>query len=188
MKAIINFVAFQLGWFSCVLGAAHGRPWVGPLAVTIVVAIHLLLMRRPGPELRLIFSAMAIGLLADSLLLASGWVAYPNGEWIPGLAPYWIVAMWALFATTLNVSMRWLRIGLHVSMIMGAIGGPLSYLAGAKLGAIQLTETVPALFALAVIWALALPLLVLISSRFDGAEQLQQPDFIHADWRATRHG
>jgi len=188
MKALVNFAAFQLGWFSCVLGAAHGRPWAGPLVVAIVVAIHLLLVRRPGPELRLIFSAMAIGLLADSLLLASGWVVYPNGEWIPGLAPYWIVAMWALFASTLNVSMRWLRNGLHISMIMGAIGGPLSYLAGAKLGAIQLTETVPALSALAAIWALVLPLLVLISSRFDGVEQLQVPDFVHADWRATRHG
>ena len=104
MNLVINFVAFQLGWFACVIGAANGLPWGGSLVVLAVVALHLARVRRPLPELRLVGLAMALGLVVDSLLLATGWLSYPSGNWLPGMAPYWIVAMWALFATTLNVS------------------------------------------------------------------------------------
>jgi hypothetical protein len=31
MRLLVNFVAFQLGWFACVLGAAQGLPWLGPV-------------------------------------------------------------------------------------------------------------------------------------------------------------
>jgi len=188
MKILINFAAFQLGWFSCVIGAAKGHPWAGPPVVLAVVSVHLLIVPRPNLELRLVVTAMALGLVADNLLLATGWVSYPNGSWLPGFAPYWIIAMWALFATTLNLSLRWLRKGLPLAMLMGAVGGPLSYLAGARLGAIQLLEPVFALTALAVIWALALPFLTLLSSRLDGVIQPQVPGFVQRDWRAERHG
>ena len=39
----------------------------------------------------------------------AGWLAYPSGTFIAGLAPYWIVGMWMLFATTLNITFRWLH-------------------------------------------------------------------------------
>jgi hypothetical protein len=168
MSALFNFAAFQLGWFACVLGAARGWPWLGPLVVTAVIAAHLLRVPRPAPELKLIGLAVLMGVVADSLLLASGWLAYPNGLWIPGLAPYWIVAMWALFATTLNVSMRWLRSNLLLASFAGAVGGPLSYAAGARLGGLAWIEPVWALTALAMIWAAALPLLALFARRLDG--------------------
>jgi hypothetical protein len=184
---LINFAAFQLGWFACVLGAANDRPWAGTLVVLAVIAIHLLIARRPSLELRLVLSAMVVGLVADSLLLASAWVSYPSGSLLPGLAPYWIIAMWALFATTLNVSMRWLRNGLPLAMLLGAVGGPLSYLAGAKLGAMQLVQPALALSALALIWAFALPLLTLLAGRMDGVIQTQVPVFVRQDWRDSRH-
>jgi hypothetical protein len=187
MKLLANFVAFQAGWFSCVLGAANGVPWVGPIAVAAAVGLHLALARRPVDELILIAAAVLAGMLFDSLLLASGWLVYPNGEWIPGLAPYWIVCMWALFATTLNVSMRWLRKSLPLALIFGAVGGPLSYAAGARLGGLEMLNAPLALTALAIIWALALPLLVLVSSRFDGISATQTPDYIQADWRVSHH-
>ena len=109
MNVFLNFLAFQAGWFATVLGAANGAPWLGPAVVLAVVALHLRFTRRPGAEARLVACAVLLGLVADSLLLATGWIAYPNGNWLPGLAPYWIIALWALFATTFNVSMRWLR-------------------------------------------------------------------------------
>jgi hypothetical protein len=188
MKLLINFACFQLGWFACVLGAANGIPWAGPMIVTLVVAIHLLIAQRPGLELWLVAAAMAVGLVADSLLLASGWISYPNGYWVPGLAPYWIIAMWALFATTLNVSMRWLRGSLPLTVLMGAVGGPLSYLAGAKLGGIEFLAPIWAMSALAVIWALVMPFLTLLSCRLDGMTEVAIPDFVQSDWRVSTHG
>lgn len=192
MNLAVNFVAFQLGWFACVLGAANGLPWAGPLVVLAVVALHLARVRRPLPELRLVALAMALGLLVDSLLLATGWLSYPAGLWLPGpwgayLAPYWIVAMWALFATTLNVSMGWLRGRPLLAVLMGGIGGPLSYLAGEKLGGIELTAPAAALSALAFAWAVAMPLLMRAAVRLDGVRDAVLPDFARRDWSLSDH-
>ena len=33
MSKLANFVGFQLCWFACVLGAARGHEWLGPLSV-----------------------------------------------------------------------------------------------------------------------------------------------------------
>ena len=174
-------------WFSCVLGAAHGMPWFGPVVVAAVIVLHLARVSRPAPELKLIGIAAALGLVADSLLLASGWLYYPSGSWIPGLAPYWIVAMWALFATTLNVSMRWLRASLPLALVFGAVGGPLSYAAGARLGGLEWVSPAWALGALAVLWAIATPLLVLLSSRYDGVRAVATPSYVQSDWRVSNH-
>lgn len=187
MKLFINFAAFQLGWFSCVLGAANGMPWIGPPVVLGVVVLHLVQVARPRRELILLLSAMAIGVVVDSLLLANGWLSYANGYWLTGFAPYWIVAMWALFATTLNLSMRWMRSRFLLALAMGAVGGPLSYFAGAQLGAMTLLRPASALAALAVAWGLVMPLLTLLAARFDGVQSRRPPGYISADWRVTEH-
>lgn len=166
--AIVNFVLFQLAWFACVLGAAQGHPWFGPLTVAAVVAYHLARARRPGPELALLAVAAAIGLLFDSALVATGWLSYPSGQWHPMLAPYWIVSMWVAFATTLNLSLNWLKGRPALSVAFGAIGGPMAYLAGAALGGVSFVEQVPALAALALGWAILTPLLVSLSARLNG--------------------
>ena len=187
MTVLINFFAFQLGWFACVLGAANGRPWMGLVVVVTVVAMHLVRARRTAPEFILVLAAMALGLVVDSLLMATGWLRYSVGLWLPGLAPYWIVAMWALFAITLNVSMSWLRGRPILAVLMGAIGGPLSYLAGEKLGAIELTVPAYALAALGLAWAIAMPLLMHLAKRFDGMREPNVPGFVQRDWRASTH-
>jgi hypothetical protein len=44
--------------------------------------------------------------------------------------------MWIAFATTLNVSMRWLRGRPELALLFGAVGGPLAFYAGERLGAV----------------------------------------------------
>lgn len=189
MSLLANILVFQAGWFATVLGAANGMPWIGLAAAVAAVALHLKSVPRPGVELRLVLTALSLGLAADSLLLATGWIAYPNGLWVPGAAPYWIGALWVLFTCTLNVSMRWLKGRYWLAALFGAVGGPLSYLAGARLGAMTFTETIPALTALAVGWAVMMPVLVWLSSRMDGTQAVRRPDYIHEEWRrADSHG
>lgn len=187
MNLALNFIAFQLGWFACVLGAANGLPWLGPIVVLAAVGLHLARALRPLPELRLVVYAMLLGLGVDSLLLATGWLSYPSGMWLPGLAPYWIVAMWGLFATTLNLSLGWLRGRPLLAAVTGAVGGPLSYLAGQKLGGIELLAPGPALIALAVAWGVAMPLLAGLAARLDGVSPRCLPGYVQQDWRASEH-
>ena len=83
----INFAAFQVGWFSSVIGAAQQMPWLGPAALLVVLAIHLRLARRPLFELGLVISCGIIGAFFDSLLVIAGWVAYPSGQFSALMAP-----------------------------------------------------------------------------------------------------
>jgi hypothetical protein len=186
MSVFANFLIFQAGWFATVLGAANGAPWLGPVAVLAAVVVHLRTANDAGAELRLLGSAVALGLVADSLLLATGWIAYPNGSWVPGLAPYWIITLWALFATTLNVSMRWMAGRYLLAAVFGAVGGPLSYLAGARLGAMSFVDTGAAVTALAIGWALAMPLLMWLAARFEQRGRTRLPAFIKDSWREAK--
>ncbi len=169
-RTIINLVAFQAGWLVCVMGAANGLPWVGVGAACVAVALHLLLANDASAEFRLIGIALALGLMFDSALLATGWVSYPSGVLSAYIAPYWILALWALFATTLNVCMSWIKRSLTLAALLGAVCGPMSYFAGSGLGGITLIEPVPALSSLAVIWAIAMPALVLAARRQNGID------------------
>lgn len=178
MAVLANFVAFQFGWFACVIGAAQGFPALGAAVALAVAAAHVAFARRPRTELALLLLAAAIGAGWDSLLAATGWVRFANGMLIAGTAPYWIVALWVLFATTLNVSLAWLKRRLLLAAVFGAVGGPLSYLAGAKLGALSFGNEGAALIALSLGWAALTPLLLRLAVRHDGySPQPDSPQF-----------
>ncbi len=175
MPMLLNFIAFQVGWFSSVVGAAREMPWLGPAVVLIVALLHLRKARRPDLEIGLIVACGILGLTFDSLLVILGWVVYPSGYFADHAAPYWIVAMWMLFATTLNRSMGWLK-GRHaLAAALGAVAGPLSYLGGERLGGMQFVETFPALVFLAVVWAGVMPILVELAERLDGFSVAESP-------------
>lgn len=172
---ITNIVLFQAGWFACVLSAAHGQPWIGPGVAAAVVAWHTLRAARPAEEIKLIAIAVLIGAVGDSLLVMLGWIAYPSGTLIAGAAPHWILALWALFATTLNVSLRWLKQRLLIAALLGAVCGPLSYWAAARLGAAAFVNPMAVVIALAVGWALIMPALMMLTRYFDGVSVPRAP-------------
>jgi hypothetical protein len=166
---LLNIAISQAGWFGVILAASHGKPVLaGAVAIAGVVA-HLALSHRRRTELLVVLAAMAIGGVWDSVLAANGVIRYPNGQWSAFLAPYWIVGLWALFATTLNVSMRWLHGRWLAAVLFGGIGGPLSFWAGARLGAAHFPNPVLALSVLALGWAVLMPLLVRITMALDGS-------------------
>jgi hypothetical protein len=174
-RNLLNFVAFQLAWFACVLGGAHDRVAAGTLAVAAVVALHLALAPQPGPEARLVAIVTAIGLAWDSLIVSLGLMSYPAGTFSPGVAPVWILAMWALFATTLNLSMGWMKGRPWLAVAFGAVGGPLAYLAGKKLGGVEMSEPALALLAQGLGWAVMMPLLLRLAARLNGFDTLRAP-------------
>jgi hypothetical protein len=167
-KYLINFAAFQVGWFTCVLGAANGLPMMGLIISACVVLLHLTSVERPTRELRLVVIAVLMGLVFDSLLVTAGWLKYPSGNFLPGIAPYWILAMWANFATTLNLTMGWLKGRLVLAAVMGAIFGPLTYVAGEKLGGIEFIDFTASMIGLGVVWGISMPLLLIAAGRYNG--------------------
>jgi hypothetical protein len=166
MRVIVNFVGFQIGWFACVLGAAYGKPWVGPLVVLFLFLVHLALSGEKPREVALALAAAVIGFAFDSLLIAAG-TFFPARDFFPApLSSLWLVAMWVNFALLLNVSLRWLKGRYFLGAALGFIGGPMAYYAGARLGAIRMPDPLALkLLILAVAWGLAVPFLFWISGK-----------------------
>ena len=165
---ILNFIAFQCGWFACVLGAAYGWPVAGAAAAAAIVAWHVMRAARPTQELKLIAIAVVIGVLWDRSLAVLGWIEFTSGTLLAGMAPPWILALWALFATTLNVSLDWLKGRWVAAALLGAVAGPLSYWAGVRFGAVEFVAPLPAVTALAIGWGVMTPLLVAAARRYNG--------------------
>jgi apolipoprotein D and lipocalin family protein len=165
MFTFYNMVAYQVAWFACVLSAAFGMPWIGAASALVVVAGHLTLIDRRAAELKLIGAAVIVGLVVDTALLRSGELRFVSSAWPEGFAPYWMLSLWAAFATTLNHSLRWVMRRPWVATLLGVIGGPLAYLAGAKLGALHLASLQTALPLIGVGWGIAMAALSLIALR-----------------------
>ena len=168
MLFLLNSAVFNVAWFLCVFGGATQMPWLGPVAVLAALAVHFKFARQPFEEALLVLSCAVIGVAFDSMLVAMGWVTYKAGLFSLYIAPYWIITMWMLFATTLNVSLRWLRGKPWQAAFFGAIGGPAAYLTGEKIGGITLSNEAAALTALAIGWAVMMPLLMRLSEQLDG--------------------
>jgi hypothetical protein len=168
MLFLTNLLAFKVAWLSSVIGGASSIPWIGPAAVCVALLLHFRAARRPLEELLLVLMCAVIGTGFDSFLVASGLVAYKAGMFSVYVAPYWIITLWMLFATTLNVSFRWLRGKVLLGALIGFVGGPASYLAGQALGSIVLVHQVGALVALAAGWAVIMPLLMRLAESLDG--------------------
>ena len=163
MSLFLNFAMFYVGWFSCVVGAARGRLWLGPAVAAALLIVHLALTPGRATEARLILIAGFFGFAVDTALASAGLFAFTQTSVAPWLSPLWMVALWMLFAATLNSSMSWLAGCYGLAAVLGALFGPVSYAAGARLGAIDLPDRwIASLAGVAVVWAFAMPTLLVL--------------------------
>lgn len=163
LATALNIAGFQLGWLACVGLAAARCPTLAAAAALGVVALHLVFSGTRGAELALLLTAAGLGTLWDSIVMDAGVVAYRSGVVIPGVVPLWDIALWMLFATTLTRSLSWLAPRPWLATAVGAVGGPLAYLAAARLGAVSLPDTVRALLLLGCGWAIFTPRLLALA-------------------------
>jgi hypothetical protein len=75
--------------------------------------------------------------------------------------------MWALFATTINLSMGWLKGHWVLSVLMGAVFGPLAFIGGERLGAVVFLDSTLSMITLAIGWGLLMPLLLSLADRIN---------------------
>ena len=144
--------------------------WLGIALAIVLVTLHLARVARPREELKLIVSVMLIGGTWETLLIGLSLLAYPSSMVIPGLAPFWLLALWASFAAQFNTTYEWLKTRIYLAALLGAVAGPLSFRAGSALGAVRFVDPWPAAATLAVGWAILLPLIVVLSRRWDGVQ------------------
>jgi hypothetical protein len=174
-RLAVGFALFQGAWFTCVIGAARGQAAFGVAAVAAVVALLVAWSTRRSADLRLVLLAVAIGVVWDSLLARTGVVVYASPGPLPGWAPAWILALWALLAPMLREPMRWLHGRPLAAAVLGGVGGALSYAAAARLGACRFPDPLLAMAVLGAGWALIMPLLLAAAQRLDRAAAPARP-------------
>ena len=165
MKKIFNILGFQICWWICVIFSTTNYSYVGPLAMLLYIVLHLLYITDERKELWLVFLVALIGTIFDSIFILIGFFNYSSSFGLfMYLAPLWITAMWAGFATTLNHSLSWINKNYYLAFLMGFIFGPISYLTGRNFEAIQfhVSDSI-GLLALAFSWGFIIPLIVIIN-------------------------
>jgi hypothetical protein len=172
--SVLYFLVGQAGWFACVLSAARGAPVIGVIVVAILLAAHLFRVPRPAEECKFLAFVVVLGAIWESVVVRLGLLSYTSGTLIEGFAPTWIVALWALFGAQFNTCYTWLKARPAVAALLGAIAGPVSFRAGASLGAVHFNWPLPTVLTLVAGWAVILPLLTLVSRRWDGVRSPPQ--------------
>ncbi len=166
VTTIVNYAAYQAGWFAAVVGAALGHGDAGAALAAALVGLHLYLARERGCELALLALATCTGLAVETWQLQAGTYRTLSGAAPAGLPPAWLLALWAQFATTFRYSGRAVLARPATAMLFGALGGPLAFLAGERVGAVALTTPLwPGLVRLAVGWTAALALFSWVARR-----------------------
>ncbi|MFO7982545.1 MAG: DUF2878 domain-containing protein [Desulfuromonadales bacterium] len=166
---ITNIILYQLGWFSCVLGAAWGRPGLGAASAMGLMAVHLWLARSRKEEIRLMAGACILGITVDSAQQAIGVFSFTGEPAWPLTVPLWVAVIWAQFATLFHFALKWLAGRYLLAACLGMVGGPLAYGAGIKLGAASFEGDVAlSMASLAIVWSVATPILLWWSERNSG--------------------
>jgi len=161
---LLNILGFQIGWFACVLGSANQLPWLGVLISSLVIFVHIYRSRYPAFECKFLAVAVIIGLVFDGIPQSLGWITFsPVTFWPDVLPPPWMIMLWPLFASTMNISLSWLKHKKLLAILIGAVAGPLSYWSGARLGALQLSNVSAAIIYLSIGWGFIVPVLLKIA-------------------------
>lgn len=168
MRIAVNVAVVYASWFATVIAAANGRAWLAAAASLVAVVLNVALASNRASDVKLIAVAAVVGLVVETLLMTQGMADYASPGPVAGLPPAWLVLMWMAFATILNVSLAWLKERQLLAAVLGFLGGPLSYYAGARLGAMQLGEPLAlSLGAIGILWAVAFPTLLYAARRLD---------------------
>jgi hypothetical protein len=106
------------------------------------------------------------GFTVESVLIALGIVSHVAtwpSEW---LAPAWIIALWFAYGATIPTTARLLGNGGRLKgVLLGAVFGPLAYVAGSRIGAIEIAKPTPLHFiAIAALWGTAQFVLVTVAT------------------------
>ncbi|MGO1692331.1 MAG: DUF2878 domain-containing protein [Marinobacter sp.] len=151
----LNFILFQIGWFACVV-----YPDVlGPMLVLMFLLIHFVFVSQNRfKELQFIGLGTVVGSLLDGLWFRLGILDDGSGAVL--ITPLWLVAIWAIFMTTLSHSLNWISRKVWLAFLFAPFAGSFAYWSASKIGGVELPALVPSLIALALGWLVVFPLLL----------------------------
>jgi hypothetical protein len=146
VNPFINVGINQAIWFICVLGGNAGAIFALPLLI-----LNIFLSPHRRADLQMIGLLLIIGVLIDGTLQAIGFFSFTSAGFP---IPLWLAVIWVALAALPHHSLAWMKKRMLLSALFGALGGPLAYWAGTRLGAATFHwPLLSSLALLAVVWA-----------------------------------
>ena len=162
---VANFVWFQGIWWLVILFQNKAvLPVVGLLLVWIAIS------PKRTEDIKLMATLFLLGTVVDALLTLSGLFIFTETETLVSFwpIPIWLSLLWAAFAGTVYHSLTFFDGRMAMAAIAGAVFAPLSYIAGAKFGAVELgTSMLFSYIFIALVWSVIFPLCFYLSNRFE---------------------
>jgi len=169
---LIYAIAFQTGWFVCILAGS----WISLTYAIIFLAIHLwILTQKKCMQLRKeslwITSVVMGGLILETLSFSAGFL-YLN---VPStlferltLPPLWLLNLWLIFAIALRNCLAFIFYKPKVTYLLTCVCIPLNYYAGAKLNSdVAINNPYPLSLALiTLIWIVFLWFLIYLKRHY----------------------
>ena len=167
---VANFVWFQGIWWLVILFQNKAViPVLGLILLWIVIS------PKRVEDIKLMGTVFLLGTVVDTLLTLGGLFIFNETETLVSFwpIPIWLSLLWAAFAGTVYHSLTAFNGRMAVAALAGAIFAPLSYIAGAKFGAVELGASVVLSYIfIALVWSVIFPLCFYLSNRFE-AKQAQ---------------
>jgi hypothetical protein len=163
---LLNFILFQVCWFSCVLSGASGHTKIGVIVALLVGGLQIASSKNRLNEFSFLLLACVLGTALDLIPMKYGMFSFVNPAAVPWGYPLWMSGLWLGFASTFRSSLSWLSGRYLLAAVFGFIGGPIAYFAGEKLGGIVLgADTSISLLVIGLFWAIVTPGLFMLSER-----------------------
>ena len=155
VNTLANGVLFNISWLLIV--STHSI-FLAPAIAALHLLVHFTFMGRGLVEARLVLWVTLVGFLLDQVLFTVG-VFTVAGQL--SFAPLWINCLWPVLATTLMHAFSGLQQRLVLAIVVGAIGGAASYVAGTRLSDIAFASLFWGPIIMAITWAIVFPSLLL---------------------------
>ena len=165
---IVWFLAYKVAWLACVLGGGvYGYPLLAAIPMLIWVVIWIAVQQNKRSLLYTCIFALLYGAMMDSVLVLLGTMRFAPHAETGTPSPLWMMMLWLGFGAIYEKSLGVLKNKKYVLPIIGAIGGPMAYIGGANMGAVEIgrSET-EFIILIGIEWALALPLLMWCTLRY----------------------
>jgi len=159
---ILNFALFQIGWII----AVYYHDNLSAIFCLLLALLNFRLSDHANLKALLVSICVAmVGLANDYAIFKAGFIDFADQNFY--FMPLWLVALWMLFVSTLDSSMAWiLKLQFRYLAPLSGLGGALSYIAGAKLGALTYQATSISAFAFHFLnWFFLLPLIVYLHKK-----------------------
>lgn len=162
MQTLFRFILFQIAWFSCAI-LAGGKHYVWAWLPMCVFGIGYVLISstQRRVDILMIFGSSILGFCFDSVLIHYGVFSTPR---LDTFSPFWLVSMWTGFATAFSMGLYEIRkMNWLVIIVIAAVGGLMSYRAGAGFGGIVLHEDLYfSSLCIMLEWIVAFPILLVM--------------------------